>query len=556
MPDTAPPVILPQGYYLENFNTLVDFVAKHYWPLLNAQEQRFFQRYQQLSIDGQCLYIRLLSRSKAIFRQRRLQYDEITSIDATVEELEQAALIAVAPALSIDDALALFTRDDLHAALQARGQPKRRAAMLEQITNDIDALKRLWQSDNLLAVLEQQTFEVFRLLFFGNLYQDLTAFVLRDLGLQKYEPYAIDTETLPFTTRCQIDQHLHYHHCRQLFEVASGSGVAALLALHAALPKPAVGDTMLRRRVDKLAATIARQLEREQAGDQAIAIYTGLTSAPARERLARLLAKRGDNSAALGLCRQILTAPDNSDELHFARQFGARLASKTGTRWPATAAHKPDTVELLLHHGNGSVEMIAADHYSQFGQCFYVENSLIPGILGLAVWDIIYAPIRGAFYHPFHTAPVDFNDAHSFRTARQALLAQRWQQLEQGALSTLVHRVWQDKFGISNPLVHWQYLTTELIDVALERIPLAHWLALFDYLLQDLRNHRNGLPDLIFFPQRGGYQLIEIKGPGDRLQNNQRRWMERFQQVGIDHCVANVSWQTEDEPAASGLLEQ
>ena len=93
-----------------------------------------------------------------------------------------------------------------------------------------------------------------------------------------------------------------------------------------------------------------------------------------------------------------------------------------------------------------------------------------------------------------------------------------------------------------NPLVNWQALDADLIRLALERIEYAHWRAIFERLLRDLRNHRAGFPDLVHFPADGGYCLIEVKGPGDTLQANQRRWMQYFDEHGIPHQVARVSW--------------
>ncbi|NQZ10656.1 MAG: VRR-NUC domain-containing protein, partial [Algicola sp.] len=40
----------------------------------------------------------------------------------------------------------------------------------------------------------------------------------------------------------------------------------------------------------------------------------------------------------------------------------------------------------------------------------------------------------------------------------------------------------------------------------------------------------------------GGYELVEVKGPGDRLQKNQLRWMQYFHQQGIRHRVVHVRW--------------
>ncbi|MEK9713927.1 MAG: VRR-NUC domain-containing protein, partial [Thalassolituus sp.] len=76
--------------------------------------------------------------------------------------------------------------------------------------------------------------------------------------------------------------------------------------------------------------------------------------------------------------------------------------------------------------------------------------------------------------------------------------------------------------------------------LAISRIPLAHWRACFEFLLKDLRHHRAGLPDLIRFPQEGGYELIEVKGPGDTLQKNQKAWLAEFARAGIPARVLHV----------------
>ncbi|MBT3900954.1 MAG: VRR-NUC domain-containing protein, partial [Gammaproteobacteria bacterium] len=40
----------------------------------------------------------------------------------------------------------------------------------------------------------------------------------------------------------------------------------------------------------------------------------------------------------------------------------------------------------------------------------------------------------------------------------------------------------------------------------------------------------------------GGYQLVEVKGPGDKLQANQIRWIRHFEQVELPFEVVNVQW--------------
>ena len=168
-------------------------------------------------------------------------------------------------------------------------------------------------------------------------------------------------------------------------------------------------------------------------------------------------------------------------------------------------------------------------------------------MFGLAFWDVIFAPTRGAFFNPFQIAPADFQEPE-FSVVRRDLIKNKFAELEKpDELKRQVDLVYQHKQGIANPMVSWRYLTPELLDLAMERIPLEHWFAMFNRLLLDTRSHRSGLPDLIVFPDaptanKSGYRLVEVKGPGDSLQKNQIRWMRFFAEHGIDHAVCHVTW--------------
>src|SRR5690606_32374527 len=60
--------------------------------------------------------------------------------------------------------------------------------------------------EDIYQLAEPTIFEIFKLLFFGNLSQDLTEFVLNDLGLSRYEPYLVDKSARLFNSRQQIDK--------------------------------------------------------------------------------------------------------------------------------------------------------------------------------------------------------------------------------------------------------------------------------------------------------------------------------------------------------------
>jgi len=123
---------------------------------------------------------------------------------------------------------------------------------------------------------------------------------------------------LLFQTRQQLQAHLEYYQCAELFDSACENGSEALAELHRQLPVAIEGDSTLTRRLDNLGNKIARQLEREDALINAAEIYRHNQQPPARERLVRIKNKQGDNEAAISLCREIIESPVDTDELDFA----------------------------------------------------------------------------------------------------------------------------------------------------------------------------------------------------------------------------------------------
>jgi len=93
--------------------------------------------------------------------------------------------------------------------------------------------------------------------------------------------------------------------------------------------------------------------------------------------------------------------------------------------------------------------------------------------------------------------------------------------------------------------VVWPLLDEALLVLSLDRIPAVHLKAIFQRLLADLPRHRSGLPDLIRFPANGSYELVEVKGPGDRLQDHQTLWLHYFADQGIPARVCHVTWEEE-----------
>ncbi|MCW0210902.1 MAG: VRR-NUC domain-containing protein, partial [Achromobacter sp.] len=189
------------------------------------------------------------------------------------------------------------------------------------------------------------------------------------------------------------------------------------------------------------------------------------------------------------------------------------------------------------------VEFVARDHlHRDDAPVHYVENALINSLFGLLCWPAVFAPVPGAFFHPFQRGPADL-DAPDFHSRREAHFAECLAQLDTPGYRDTILARYADKRGVQSPFVFWGALSEPLLAQALDCLPAAHLKLFFLRLLRDVKTNRSGLPDLVrFWPGERRYELIEVKGPGDKLQDNQIRWLEYCVAHGMPVSVCHVSW--------------
>ena len=267
------------------------------------------------------------------------------------------------------------------------------------------------------------------------------------------------------------------------------------------------------------------------------------------ERAIRVLERQGQPEAALQLALTAQAEPESEHEGQQLQRILPRLHRALGAPASRRAqGAQPERIDLVLQKPEGlSVEHAVREHLTRVdAPVYYVENALINSLLGLLCWEAIFAPLPGAFFHPFHSGPADL--------ARPDFFARRAELFDQclGKLGTdeyrdCIRQAYQRKYGVQSRFVSWGLFDETLLDLALDCIPAAHLNALFRRILLDVPNHRSGLPDLIqFWPGEKRYRLVEVKGPGDRLQDNQKRWIEFASAHQIPIAVCYVQWQ---EPA-------
>jgi hypothetical protein len=386
--------------------------------------------------------------------------------------------------------------------------------------------------------------ERLRLMFFGNLHQDWSEFVLADLGVFQYETVAFAPSSRAFQQRADVDRYLALHACREALDtLADGESVDQLLAEIAAIE---TGNAWLDTRRAKLLFRIGQHCERQQDWDAALTVYAGCAWPGARHRRMRVLERSGRIEQALTLTLQAAEAPESEEERQRVARMLPRLQRRLGHPVARAAGVRPiERSALVLSRPAApfTVEYAARDHLScPHAPVHYVENGLINSLFGLLCWEPVFGALPGAFFHPFQRGPADLH-APDFHTRRAAQFDACLAQLDSGAYRETILRHLVSKAGLQSPFVFWGILTPELVTQALDCLPAAHLKLWFDRLLRDIRSNRSGLPDLVrFWPAERRYELIEVKGPGDRLQDNQIRWLEYCVQHGMPVRVLDVRW--------------
>lgn len=600
--DATPDSLTGVPYYLLNFERALAWLAQRYDDLLDAGERAFFDAFALLPQASRALLVRMLMRKGTLFRASRLAYEEIGCPLQAAAPIRALGWLDPAPHLTLDDLFALTTRAELlHIFADALAwipgaRALRKPELLEALrpfhangddedgsgnnTGNIARPLSAWHPDSgdcVFRVDVAPLCERLRLMFFGNLQQDWSEFVLAELGVFQYEKVAFAPSSRAFQRRADVDVYLALHACREELESLESFGQlidreaeeAVINEIVARVQAVEVPDPWLEMRRAKLLFRIGQHCERRQLWAQALAVYEPCAWPGARHRRIRVLERSERFDAALELALHAEASPESEEEQQRVARMLPRLRRKLGE--PAVRVHAGRAAERStlvlpgpqaspLQHAPGPAEAVHApqpveylvrDHLTcEAAPVYYVENALINSLFGLLCWQPVFAALPGAFFHPFQRGPADLH-APDFHARRAVQFAACLEQLDSGAYRETILRHLREKAGVQSPFVFWGLLTPELVTMALDCLPAAHLKLWFERLLRDVRANRSGLPDLIrFWPAERRYELIEVKGPGDRLQDNQIRWLAYCVQHGMPVRVLDVRWADEAESDA------
>ncbi|OBZ69332.1 Fanconi-associated nuclease 1 [Grifola frondosa] len=172
-----------------------------------------------------------------------------------------------------------------------------------------------------------------------------------------------------------------------------------------------------------------------------------------------------------------------------------------------------DAVEKALENQFGKAEM---------AKSFHCEGRIVGTLFALLFWDIIFAPVAGAFETPYQSAPLDIAE-DTFYLTRQELADARLREIKEGHAAEILEQVYDEHAK----------KRTWCVGVRWDLFGKEDLLGITRLLCEDYAGRLAGVPDLIIWDDaKGDCKFVEVKGPGDNLQENQKVWINVLLQAG------------------------
>lgn len=244
-------------------------------------------------------------------------------------------------------------------------------------------------------------------------------------------------------------------------------------------------------------------------------------------------------------------------------------------------------------------QLVIQKYYYENWYGIHCEGHLFRNVVGLLMWEVFYlATVPDVFQTPYQNGPLDFGYANVFVRNRQDEISARLQAIGQFSSLELVseiERIWTSQFGNVSRFISWTAYPLRLHQLIALSLGTIRLKALCEYMLSSVEYHQrsaSGIPDLLLLRLSRTHQngttdffnvyehcgvdvvvdhdtfghakstpetsetecwlnqmegmdmdlrLIEVKGPRDRLSDQQRVWLHVFnEKIKIDAIVMHV----------------
>lgn len=594
--------------YQLNFNVLVQEVLRSCSHLFTDDEKAFLESFPSLSEDSQRLFIRLYTRKGPWFRLSNISYPEVSdSLQALKDLAVRGFMTSVEDANDVDyqkmkeitELLNVTELRDILSMNKVHSRSSRKRDLINSLCSYYNdgtrmnigtmILERTGLCAKISSTADTLIWRVERL-FFLNGEQDLSSFVLLDLGIIKYPTYkCIDSEQI-FSDRTKLlayeeaievaqlmDESLDSEdsgtvlNCIRIAEtrITSSSSEPALLAAFNCFTAPWVYSKMVLLGVSFL--------ENQKRYNQAVHLLRRLLSCFSCDgrrgywtvRLSTDLEHMGRPNESLLVAEQGLLDPWVRAGSRIALQRRILRLAKPPRRWktptfPNLIDNKIPEVTIQGRSLNCEVgmknrfygedgeqcgvEKLALQYYNGEGgggwQGMHTESSIWLTIFGLLMWDILFSDVPGVFQTRFQTAPLDL-DTESFYLTRKEAIESQLEKVANGMAEEILIISYETHRGTACRGVAWERFSLEELRAAVACVGGKCVASLCRYLAQDYRSWCSGMPDLLLWRfKENGYEgeakLVEVKSEKDRLSEQQRAWLLLLMDSGFHVEICKV----------------
>ncbi|KAL0053594.1 hypothetical protein WJX82_008086 [Trebouxia sp. C0006] len=503
-----------------NFLLMADIVANQDMHLLVDQEMQLLTSFKALTDEAQCLFLRLFLRKGPWFRMQ----GRTTGVSkGQMLQLLKAGLDNV------------------------EGSAAEAPFKQEVLTSTGPCIKLKLPMCSFISRVQR--------LFFLNEAQNLSSFLIADLGVAKYPSYAVTRSRSVFTTRQDLlDYEQALQHAAELdnaledldtdaADKALEPAFAAINAdLHKQQPSACAGGCSATQMpfflryssawvYAAMATTGVSLMEKRKQWQQAVELLQQLLGGVC------CLRRRGEWWTRLSLDLEHLGRPDQSLEMAEAALAdewvinGDRVAlqrrvlrlGKPPRRWKrpswaSVAMREPLEVRIegqplnsvlgikSRFVGNGgdecSVEELALQYYAaEAGGSWtgtHAEGGIWATLFGLLMWDIIFMDIPDVFQTAFQTGPLDLGTVVFYPSRKDAIEA-RLSQVQEGQGPALLQSCWQEHQGEWCRGVNWDRHGLDDLDIIAKCVGGQGLAAVCRLLAEDFSGWAGGMPDLLLW---------------------------------------------------------
>ncbi|XP_028059433.1 fanconi-associated nuclease 1 homolog isoform X2 [Camellia sinensis] len=601
--------------YQQNFSLLIQEVLRSYPRLFSHDEKIFLETLTSLSDDSQRLFVRLYTRKGPWFRISNIFYPEISDCNQAFKELSATGYIRSVGSIcdlqdnDLKEVLNVLTVSELREILC---KLKKKCNFGSRKQDFITSLLSSY-ADGLCPVLPNVVLEktgtciqisssaeslIWRAerLFFLNGEQDLSAFLLVDLGIVKYPNYNCIISNQIFSSRNDLLAYEEAIEVAQIMDQSIDKNNNELVLRCIELSGSRISNSSSRATQSSTSESLVTCfscfsalwvyskvvllgvsfLECERRYNDAINLLKQLlinfTSDGRRGywtlRLSIDLEHLGCLNESLSVAEDGLLDPWVRAGSRTALQRLVLRLGKPPRRWKTPSFSESVKRKITEVHVQGrplncrtgmksrfygedgeqcGVEQLAMQYYSGEGggwQGVHTESGIWLTIFGLLLWDIIFSDVPDVFRTRFQTGPLDL-DTDGFYEARKSLLEPLLEKIYDGMAEEILITSWESHLGTACRGVNWDRHSLSELRAAVTCIGGPCLASICRHLAQGYRSWSSGMPDLLLWRFHGDYsgeaKLVEVKGPRDRLSEQQRAWLLFLMDCGFNTEVCRVS---------------